>query len=430
MSAASRSTIAMSPSKGRASLEEVLLSEVIASIVREERSGDLIVESGSQARKIMFDRGCVGFAASNVDGLRFGDLLLSAGHITKVQLDFVLDVVKRDNCRIGEALVASGFLSQEQVTAELARQIRTIAVSAYGIGQGTYRFDEHPCRIPPELRVGVSAYRIQLEGIRQLPNLQRIEDVLGSLEQYVTASDRPPFLLDGIPFQPTEARVREIARNPVSIANLLGEVGRERPLALRSIYGLLCSGVLKPTEKPVEQSVERSEAVTPLPTESERGAPDVVESAPGSQAPPATSPPERSSANQDELAQLFTEIKIRKMVHDWPGVAAMLRKVVALEPDNAKYVAMLAQAIASIPSKAKEAEPHFRRALALDPHNAELHYEFGRYYQGLGMPSRALAEMKAALRLDPGLSKARSAVVEMKKTDESPITKSLKKIFS
>ena len=37
---APRSTIAMSPSKGRASLEDVLLSEVIASIVQEERSGD------------------------------------------------------------------------------------------------------------------------------------------------------------------------------------------------------------------------------------------------------------------------------------------------------------------------------------------------------------------------------------------------------
>jgi tetratricopeptide (TPR) repeat protein len=91
---------------------------------------------------------------------------------------------------------------------------------------------------------------------------------------------------------------------------------------------------------------------------------------------------------------------------------------------------MLARAIAAIPAKAKEAEPLFRRALALDPRNAELHYEFGRYYQRLGMPSRALAELKAALRLDPGLSKARSAVVELKRTDESPITKSLKRLFS
>lgn len=113
----------------------------------------------------------------------------------------------------------------------------------------------------------------------------------------------------------------------------------------------------------------------------------------------------------------------------YEGVISLLYEVVALEPENAKYEAMLAQALASHPVMKSKAERHFRRALSLDPQSAEVHYLLGRYYQSFDMRARALAEYKAALAIDPRLSQARSALVELEGEAEGTIQDKLKRLF-
>jgi hypothetical protein len=151
-------------------------------------------------------------------------------------------------------------------------------------------------------------------------------------------------------------------------------------------------------------------------------------------APPEDPPPVRAARTKapkettEELKRLLREIKLRKMVEDEEGTISLLYEVVALEPESAKYEAMLAQALASHPVMKSKAERHFRRALSLDPQNAEAHYLLGRYYQSFDMKSRALAEFKAALAIDPRLSQARSALVELKAPDGG-IQDKLKRLF-
>jgi Tfp pilus assembly protein PilF len=104
-------------------------------------------------------------------------------------------------------------------------------------------------------------------------------------------------------------------------------------------------------------------------------------------------------------------------------------EVVELMPHSAKYEAMLADALASHPVLCKRAERHFRRALFLEPQNADLHYRLGRYYQSFKMKSRALSEYKSALRINPKHSKARSALVEDKDANAKPMEQLFKKFF-
>jgi tetratricopeptide (TPR) repeat protein len=144
--------------------------------------------------------------------------------------------------------------------------------------------------------------------------------------------------------------------------------------------------------------------------------------------PERPAPPGRNKATGDELKRLLREIKLRKVVEDHEGTISLLYEVVALEPESAKYEVMLAQALTSHPVMKSKAERHFRRALSIDPQNAEAHYLFGRYYQSFDMRSRALAEFKAALAIDPRLSPARSALVELKGPDEG-IQDKLKRLF-
>ena len=72
---------------------------------------------------------------------------------------------------------------------------------------------------------------------------------------------------------------------------------------------------------------------------------------------------------------------------------------------------------------------HFRRALALDPQNADLHFSLGQYYQSFDMKGRALSEYKTALRINPKHAEARKAVVAVKQNGSTGVDKVFKRLF-
>jgi len=74
---------------------------------------------------------------------------------------------------------------------------------------------------------------------------------------------------------------------------------------------------------------------------------------------------------------------------------------VDLRPDDPSLRVRLAISMAHWPPTAKQADRQFTEAVKMDPDNADLHYQFGLYYKAMKVPSRAIAEFRIALRLDP-----------------------------
>jgi tetratricopeptide (TPR) repeat protein len=403
--------------------------------------------------------------------------------------------------------VEGGFLSQDELGRELANQARRIATSLFAVEEGMYRFEQQECPIPMELRLSLSLYRIQLEGIRLMKNGKLIGGALPSPKNQVRLSKCPPFSFEEVRFVPVELLVMEAAQKDRFLEGIVERVGKGRGTVLRAVYGLLSAGILERLQegreaKPLkvqeeigtfllsklDKSAEGAKATNVRQEvllefeNSERASAEELLAVDGGAAPeaiekayeqrratwaqkqktvenektlflkveeiqkrlaqakaklleanaapfPEPAPVRRKKASSEELKRLLREIKLRKMVEDDEGTISLLYEVVALEPESAKYEAMLAQAIASHPVMKSKAERHFRRALSLDPQNAEAHYLLGRYYQSFDMKSRALAEFKAALAIDPRLSQARSALVELKGQDGG-IQDKLKRLFA
>lgn len=496
------------------SLARIALPEVLKTISLHELSGCLEVTSGRNVRTIYFDRGFIVFAASNSKSDRLGQCLLDAGKITEQELDLAASLMNGKR-RIGEAIVEAGYLSQDELGRELANQARKIATSLFAVEEGMYRFEQQECPIPLELRLSLSLYRIQLEGIRSMKNGTLIGSALPTSESQVRLSKCPPFSFEEVRFVPVELLIMEAAQKDRSLGAIVERVGKGRGTVLRAIYGLLSAGILERVQpgrqaKPLkvqeeigtfllsklDKSAEDAKATNVRQEvllgfeNSERAsaeellavdggaAPDAIEKAyeerratwaqkqktvenektlflkveeiqkrlaqakaklmDAKAAPVAEPTPEpepekpmpmrRGKSSTEELKRLLREIKLRKVVEDNEGTLSLLYEVVALEPESAKYETMLAQALSSHPVMRSKAERHFRRALSLDPQNAETHYLLGRYYQSFDMRSRALAEFKAALAIDPKLSQARSALVELKGQDGG-IQDKLKRLF-
>ena len=441
MTLISETILANGPMANVGSLECVPLPEILKRISVNELSGSLDASAGGTVRTLYFDQGLLVFTASSAKKDRLGQRLLQAGKLTEHELD-VAARFKTNHRRIGQAIVAAGLLDEDDVGRELVGQARKIATAIFALQVGLYRFEEQKCQIPMRFRLSLSMYRLQLEGIRKMKSKKLIVGALPPPEQAVRISKRLPFNFKDVRFEPIELLVMEAAQKERQLLEIVRQAGTGPDDVFRAIYGLLCAGVLEcagTNGRAAPLEVQEETGKFPLSRlddadnetkaenirqevllgyeSSQHASPDEMLQTKASEPPPPESKPAAVGDPNAEVDVLLQEIEKRRIIGDDEGVISIFYEVVELQPDNAHYEALLAQALASHPVFEKNAEHHFRNAVSLDPHNAKLQYSLGLYYQSLDLNSRAVAEFKSALRIDPNFSKARDALVELKVDD-------------
>ena len=85
----------------------------------------------------------------------------------------------------------------------------------------------------------------------------------------------------------------------------------------------------------------------------------------------------------------------------FPLAEAAARRALQIDSTLGLAQALIAEATASYHWQWDAAEPLFRRAIELDPNEAESHIMFGMYLRNLGRFDEAEAEMRRAVELDP-----------------------------
>jgi len=130
---------------------------------------------------------------------------------------------------------------------------------------------------------------------------------------------------------------------------------------------------------------------------------------------------------QAQIEHLLMEGEVRMTVADYANAVKVYEKLVDRAPRVAAFHLRLAVAMACYPRTSKLAEREFYEAARLEPDNAELHYQWGLYYKVMKIKSRAVAEMRTAVRLSPKHKAARAELESMSPKD-SALT-SLKKLF-
>ncbi len=121
------------------------------------------------------------------------------------------------------------------------------------------------------------------------------------------------------------------------------------------------------------------------------------------------------------------EGEVRMTVADYANAVKVYEKLVMTAPRVAAFHLRLAVAMACYPRASKLAEREFYEAARLEPENAEIHYQWGLYYKVMKIKSRAVAEMRTAVRLSPKHKAARAELESMSPKD-SALT-SFKKLF-
>jgi tetratricopeptide (TPR) repeat protein len=127
------------------------------------------------------------------------------------------------------------------------------------------------------------------------------------------------------------------------------------------------------------------------------------------------------------LEHLLMEAHVRMTVADYANAVKVYEEIVEIAPRVAAYRNRLAVAMACYPRTAKQAEREFLEAVRLEPESADLHYQFALYYKAMKVRSRAVAELRTAVRLEPHHKEARQELESLSPKD-SALT-SLKNLF-
>ena len=130
---------------------------------------------------------------------------------------------------------------------------------------------------------------------------------------------------------------------------------------------------------------------------------------------------------QARLEHLVMEAHVRMTVSDYANAVRVYEEIVRIAPNVAAYRTRLAVAMACYPRTSKHAEREFLEAVRLEPDNADHHYQFALYYKAMKVKSRAVAELRTAVRLDPRHAAAREEL-EVLSPKDSALT-SLKNLF-
>jgi tetratricopeptide (TPR) repeat protein len=90
-----------------------------------------------------------------------------------------------------------------------------------------------------------------------------------------------------------------------------------------------------------------------------------------------------------------------------------------MAPEEAKYRALLARSLGTIPQYRNEAIQQFERAIELDPWNTTAFVQFAELYEEMQLPSRALPLYSKVLEINPLHGKARERFVELETSEAS-----------
>jgi tetratricopeptide (TPR) repeat protein len=165
------------------------------------------------------------------------------------------------------------------------------------------------------------------------------------------------------------------------------------------------------TRPPLASAAEHTRAPSPRPDDSL----------------PAAAPGASGFEGRAQLEHLLMEGEVRMTVADYANAVKVYEKLVSLAPRVAAFHLRLAVAMACYPRSAKLAEREFYEAARLEPENADIHYQWGLYYKVMKIRSRAVAEMRTAVRINPR-HKAARAELEALSPKDTALT-SLKKLF-
>lgn len=123
-------------------LADMPLQDILHILSRHGKSGQLTLTTESHHISLIFDRGTAVSVTTSDGSLRIGQLLVAQGYVTEEQIERALGLqsVNQSSARLGDLLVDVGYVTREQIQSAVNAQLEASIFRILMQSGGTFTF--------------------------------------------------------------------------------------------------------------------------------------------------------------------------------------------------------------------------------------------------------------------------------------------------
>ena len=227
----------------RGNLRDFTITQLLNLINLAQKTGTLVVDGPAEQAYISFRDGKLAYARVGNDDGSLAAVLHKANKLTAKQYHAIIERTGKINDKeLGLLLINAGYLSQEEILANLQGYFTEVIRRLFTWVEGFFRFEGE--MLPPDDRINVrlDLENIIIEGSRQLREWEQLQDEIPSLEMALKFTDRP---LKNVSLSVEEWRVVSFI-NPRNSMKQIAHTNKMNDHEIRRIvYGLLQAGLVE-----------------------------------------------------------------------------------------------------------------------------------------------------------------------------------------
>jgi hypothetical protein len=227
----------------RGNLRDFTITQLLNLINLAQKTGTLVVDGPNEQAHVSFREGKLSYARIGQEDNRLATVLHKANRLSVNQYRTIVERAgKMTDKELGLLLINAGYVSQEDILANLQGYFTNIIRRLFTWVEGFFRFE--PELLPPDDRINVriDLENIIIEGSRQLREWEQLQDEIPSLDMALKFTDRP---LKNVNLSVEEWRVVSYI-NPKNTMHQIGSANKMNDLEMRRIvYGLLQAGLVE-----------------------------------------------------------------------------------------------------------------------------------------------------------------------------------------
>ncbi|MCC6498656.1 MAG: DUF4388 domain-containing protein [Anaerolineales bacterium] len=227
----------------RGNLRDFTITQLLNLINLARKTGTLVVDGPSEQAYVSFREGKLAYTRVGQDDGSLAAVLHKANKLTVNQYRAIVERAGKINDKeLGLLLINAGYLSQQDILANLQAYFTNSIRRLFTWVEGSFRFENE--MLPPDDRINVrlDLENIIIEGSRQLREWEQLQDEIPSLDMALKFTDRP---LKNVNLSVEEWRVVSFI-NPKNSMKQIAQTNKMNDLEVRRIvYGLLQAGLVE-----------------------------------------------------------------------------------------------------------------------------------------------------------------------------------------
>ncbi len=233
-------------------LSTTTVPRLMRAFYQQQRTGALRISRDGIVTSFYFVDGAVAYVGSAESETLLGEKLVEQGNISQQDLDSVSKYMSKSSAGFVKAVTTLGLIWLEDLKPILVKHVLKQLYSSFEWVEGEFVF-EPKVKLENEVVLSLSTADVIFAGIRHLKNRSLIEKWIGDYDRVLISTSDLMSLFQALTLHSEEVKVIEKIDKPMSVAQILAIKGLDEEVALRTLCGLIETGMLVPFEAKAEK---------------------------------------------------------------------------------------------------------------------------------------------------------------------------------